>query len=192
MDEKRNKVSGERVKSVLKEAGIKQRELAEKLHFTPNYINQIVQGKRNLTVPLAEEISALTGVRKEYLLGYDDFKTVKEAVARSKEYLTVADDGVDLYLELIAALRMDLAVRVDKGPSVELFDGIAELKQKSYTFTNNKGETVAEIDGLEMASFKADLMDYAEFILRKIIMRKTGAYSLYPVTDDEQKKKEAE
>ena len=77
------KTPGQKLKDLLREAQITQEELAEQVERTPNYISMIICGKRNLTPALASKIVELEvfkkkGVRKEYLLGFDEFKTDKE------------------------------------------------------------------------------------------------------------------
>ena len=67
--------SGERVKLVMKENHCTQAQLAEKLDCSENHISMIVRGKRNLTVKKAKIISKLFGVRLEWLLGFDEYKT---------------------------------------------------------------------------------------------------------------------
>lgn len=170
MDEKTNLMRGERVKAALKASGITQRNLAERLHFTPNYISQVIRGKRNLTATMAREIADLTGVRPEYLLGIDDFKTRKEAMQKSVSYLETFDTGIDNLIELVAIVHMNTSLRIERRvPKEQTIDARQELASKSYVFTNNDDSTVKTINGLRIGQFRQELLNYAEFLLRKIL-----------------------
>ena len=71
-----NPIRGERLKLLLKEHGMEQKELSERIHLTKEHISYIVTGKRSLTRDNAKLILRLfPNVRYEWLMGYDDFKT---------------------------------------------------------------------------------------------------------------------
>ena len=185
MAEKNNQKRGERVKAALKSAGITQRDLAEKLFFTPNYINQVIRGKRNLTDVLAKKISDLTGVRAEYLLGIDDYKTKREAIQKSRDYIAAYNEGVDSYIELVSIIRLNMTLRIEKnGDPEKVYSRLQEAASKTYVFTNNDDLSVKLINGVRFEKFRCDLMDYAEFLLRQIMKEGTEKEPLHFVPCD--------
>lgn len=90
-----NLKKGERVKQLLNEYNITQKEIAAVLHYSPEQISYIVNGKRDLTEPAAQELvdyfNSLSGedadkprqlsklIRLSWLMGYDDYKTEMQA-----------------------------------------------------------------------------------------------------------------
>ena len=74
-----NILRGQRLKQVLNDQKMKQRELADILDCTKEHISYIVTGKRNLTEEHAKKIVAqFPHIRLEWLMGYDDFRTEYE------------------------------------------------------------------------------------------------------------------
>lgn len=90
-----NPKKGERVKQLLNEYNVTQKEIAAVLHYSPEQISYIVNGKRDLTEPAAQELvdyfNSLSDedadkprqlsklIRLSWLMGYDDNKTEMQA-----------------------------------------------------------------------------------------------------------------
>lgn len=71
-----NPVRGERLKELLAENNITQKDLAEKIGYSKEHISFVVVGKRNMPEEMAKIISRhFPYVRFEWLMGYDNFKT---------------------------------------------------------------------------------------------------------------------
>lgn len=107
--ENKKMTTGERLKKILKDVDMTQEELAEKIKRTPdepysaNYISMIVNNKRNLTVKLASKITELEefkvkGIRKEYLLGFDEYETDRE---RASSIIKKSVDSVSCVEQLM-------------------------------------------------------------------------------------------
>ena len=74
-----NHESALRIKELLDDNDMKQKELAEKLHYSEQHISLILTGKRPLPVETAKEIARLfPPVRFEWIMGYDNFRTPTE------------------------------------------------------------------------------------------------------------------
>lgn len=74
-----NRESALRIKELLEDNNVKQKELAEKLHYSEQHISLILTGKRPLSVETAKEIAKLfPPVRFEWIMGYDNFRTPTE------------------------------------------------------------------------------------------------------------------
>lgn len=77
-----NPKSGERLKQWLKEQNVTAKALCEKINYTPQYISDIIRGKKPLTPDLAKMIETVDlkipldeRARAEWLLCEDDFET---------------------------------------------------------------------------------------------------------------------
>lgn len=70
-----NPVSGQRLKEELKNKGYTHAAFADLVNLDTKVIGFLCQGKRRITEKRAEEFSKILGVRPEYLLGLDDYRT---------------------------------------------------------------------------------------------------------------------
>jgi len=73
-----NPASGLRLKSLLVANGTTQKDFAAKFGYTEQHISQIIKGKRRLTSEMAHRVAEEFCCRYEWLMGYDDFKTLNE------------------------------------------------------------------------------------------------------------------
>lgn len=85
-----NLTCGNRLKKCLKEMNISQSELSEKSGFTQQYISNIINGRRPMTVTAARSFSKTLNVLESYLLGESDYKTKQE------HYKILADEITDI------------------------------------------------------------------------------------------------
>lgn len=73
---------GTRLKFLLAAVGMSQKEFAEKANYTQQHISQVISGKKRLTEELADKVLEIIElkppVRKQWLLGIDDFMTLEE------------------------------------------------------------------------------------------------------------------
>ena len=74
-----NPAWAENVRTVCREEGITQTQLAEKIHLSQQTISKIAQGKASLTEQTAKLIIKLfPKYRFQWLMGYEDYKTDEE------------------------------------------------------------------------------------------------------------------
>lgn len=90
--EKYQSNSGERLKQCIIDANMTQVELASASGFTQQYVSNIVVGKKPMTVKAASVFSKLLGVRQEYLLLEDDYKTQREFWGKRRSIFKKRDD----------------------------------------------------------------------------------------------------
>ena len=90
---------GEDLKDELEARGIKQKELAEAIKVQPNFVSEIINGKRNITPQLALKLQAALGINAAFWLGLqadydlnlirlnnkDQFKTIKRIKGQRKK-----------------------------------------------------------------------------------------------------------
>lgn len=82
-----NPECGRRLGELIKSSGMKREEFAKRLPCNPQHISNIVCGRRNLTLGMAQRIKSeiFPEIRLEWLLCIDNFKTLEEKEAHSKE-----------------------------------------------------------------------------------------------------------
>lgn len=73
-----NPEQGIRLRECLKDKRMSQKELSEKSGYTPQHINNVIGGTRNMSQESAEAFGHILGVRKEYLLCWDNHKTTND------------------------------------------------------------------------------------------------------------------
>lgn len=74
-----NQKSGTRLKELLTELHISQKVAAKEFNYTEQHISAVINGKRGLSKEFADIIvSKLDFIRREWLLGIDDTKTIYE------------------------------------------------------------------------------------------------------------------
>lgn len=121
-----NKKCGERLKQAIVSTGASQKDFAENIaHVTPVHLSAVIRGKRKLTEQLAALVADATGVRKEWLLCEDDFKTEAEKEeAEKREVLNPDGSAVTEFLFIKILERMVNHVAKDYGIQV------TEIQQK--------------------------------------------------------------
>ena len=63
-----NNEQGRRLRECLRDKTMSQKELSEKSGYTPQHINNVIGGTRNMSSQSAEVFANILEVRKEYLL----------------------------------------------------------------------------------------------------------------------------
>lgn len=183
-----NTIRGERLKILLSEKGISQKDLAEKIGYTKEHVSYIVNGRRNLTADAAELIVKLfSPVRFEWLMGYDDFKTNADfESAPLKKMISEICDKRILFSALLFSLGYDKSVLdhskhadltfsdiKNMGP-IDIADHIVEMSHDldkiEYQLTKN-GKEIGRCSVYEYESLIDDVFDFLEFKIRKICER---------------------
>lgn len=77
---KTNNLQGDRLRECLRDANITQIQLSRLTNYTVQHINNIVTGKRNMSVESARAFSKKLGVSEEYLLGESNYKTIYDEI----------------------------------------------------------------------------------------------------------------
>jgi len=96
-----NTEQGRRLIECIKIARVTQKELAKDTNYTPQHISNIVTSKRNMSTEAARTFSKYLGVREEYLLCEDSFRTGQEELYHFNSSSSTACDITLKYLESI-------------------------------------------------------------------------------------------
>lgn len=84
-----------RVLRTLKESGLTQKELAEKMEVSPQYVNKIVTGKENLSLETITKLEAALGIS---LIQVPEFKSKAKTQVTTEEY-TAFSSGTEITTE---------------------------------------------------------------------------------------------
>ena len=94
-----NKVRGQNLRKVLAHYGMDQKELAERLHYSKEHISYIINGRRNLTLDIAEKVvDIFPEVRLEWLMGRGGYMNWEEEVASQAEEISKSFEK-DMHIE---------------------------------------------------------------------------------------------
>lgn len=76
---------GQRLKKLAKEHGFTREDMAEKLNYSCGHISRFYKGTIEIPDNVAQALSKLWNIRKEYILCEDDFKTDEEMYSYMNE-----------------------------------------------------------------------------------------------------------
>lgn len=71
---------GKRFKQLAKENGMTRDKLSEIIGYVPTHISRLWSGKNTIPDDVAQILAKTFGVRKEYILCIDDFRTIEEMI----------------------------------------------------------------------------------------------------------------
>lgn len=118
-----NPIRGEHLKALLSRHHMAHQDLAEKIGYSKEHISYVVNGKRNLTEDMADSIiqKVFPTVRKEYLLGIDEYETLQDVQsakdARIKASLDrIFEDG-DIVIEFLHFIARSKGYNMKFRPS---------------------------------------------------------------------------
>lgn len=189
-----NPIRGERLKMLLIENGVDQKELADKIGYTKEHISYIINGRRNLTEDAAQAIiKQFPGTRIEWLMGYDDFKTSLQAKVfptfqtfyfnhkrkqALKKVLSVYGlsfefDPQTISPDVLEAFNNTKTEDMDKIPEDILMQGLSEFAeleddQPNYILKHSSGEIILRCSDKQIEQLAVDIADYLEFKLNKL------------------------
>ena len=182
-----NYESALRIKEILEDNNVKQKELAEKLHYSEQHISLILTGKRPLPVETAKEIARLfPPVRFEWIMGYDDFRTpteyrefpfAKKAVdkqfAKQAVSMLAATSGYQFKVEGSngCAISPEDVFGMTKENRELLEKHISEIRGDCVYAILLNGEKMGEISIDGFNQIVAEIRDFVEFKLSRLCNR---------------------
>ena len=115
-------ICAERVKEVRTDSKLKNYEFAESVFTTAENMSRVINGKQNLSVDLAQTISDVYGVRLDWLLHKDDFKTVADLETHYRNKFADRNNALQIILDDAVT---EVCLREDIKPPV--LDNIPEM-----------------------------------------------------------------
>lgn len=166
-----NPECGIRLCMLLQKNGIKQIELAEKLNYDPRHVSSIITGKRRLTPETAYKIANMFQVRSEWLLCYDDYRTLKEKESSSQKAWEDAQRVSAFYDKNFRCFIEGLEDMRGYG----LHTGESDALIGEYiAVTNAIGDSVGAIPAESFQRLRTEIEDYASYLVQRIIKTEMG------------------
>lgn len=171
-----NPIRGERLKMLLIENGVDQKEFADKIGYTKEHISYIINGRRNLTEDAAQAIIKLfPGTRIEWLMGYDDFKTNHEK--GWKPFVDSINKGRDESERLTKGLAYFLSlsdykiVYNDIGKESMPVEEAIEWYTKKLVILKH-GEREVYLSPFDLSDLENEILGYIELRLKYLLESK--------------------
>lgn len=147
--------SGEKIKILLYENGIKQKDFAVQINMSQKHLSNIINGRKTLTQQNASIIADRLGVSAAWLLGYSRYRTEEEEERAVKAALVTEWDRTDVYERIL-----------------ELLNYTIDYPDEEMLILRCNGEIVAECTLDEFHSLGLDITDFAEAWIWRLAKRK--------------------
>lgn len=180
-----NPESGKRLSEWLKDIGLTQMELAERVGYTQQYISNVITGKKNMSVQLANEIAAKTYkpgynvygeeigadyVRVQWLLCLDDYKTHEDWAdnAENKRDITFNSEW-----SIMSAAASEHGLKIllkHPFPNPPQYIELIGSQRDSCSFDIQKGERILKsLSVYEFIELTDRLKKYANYLLWELL-----------------------
>lgn len=113
--EKERAIFSERLRLLMKEKGIKQKDLAEAIGVNTSTVSMYVSGNRMPSLNKLNEIASFLGCRVQYLLGFEDHRCEENICEEASENVTEEEH---IYKELICQLKCAAQTIIDNAESI--------------------------------------------------------------------------
>lgn len=163
-----NQECGQRLKLLLKERNITQKDLAARLGYEPQHISNIVRGNRRLNGDIADRITReiFPGVRPEWLLCRDDFKTQAEKELAAKAEWETGQETARLYDK---AFRLFIDGIEDKSGFGLHSQGVDSLIGEYIVVTDKTGKAVGAVPAEAFDQLRDELEHYASYLVNLLV-----------------------
>lgn len=169
-----NPIRGERLKMLLNENGVDQKELADKIGYTKEHISYIINGRRNLTEDAAKLIVRhFPGTRIEWLMGYDDFLTNYEKTWKPfmNELKKMQDKSTGRTVGLVHFLSgSDYKIICNNEKSALSIEEMFE-KQKNTAILKH-GDQEVYLSLYDLSDLENEISEYIELRLKYLLEEK--------------------
>lgn len=163
-----NQECGQRLKLLLKERNITQKDLAARLGYEPQHISNIVRGNRRLNGDIADRITReiFPDVRPEWLLCRDDFKTQAEKELAAKAEWETGQETARLYDK---AFRLFIDGIEDKSGFGLHSQGVDSLIGEYIVVTDKTGKAVGAVPAEAFNKMREELEHYASYLVNLLV-----------------------
>ena len=163
-----NQECGQRLKLLLKERNITQKDLAVRLGYEPQHISNIVRGNRRLTGDIADRITSeiFPDVRPDWLLCRDNFKTQAEKELAAKAEWEAGQETARLYDK---AFRIFIDGIEDKSGVGLHSQGVDSLIGEYIVVTDKTGKAVGVVPAEAFDKMQEELEHYASYLVNLLV-----------------------
>ena len=113
--EKERSIFSERLRVLMAEKRISQKELAEEIGTSSSIISMYVSGTRMPSLNKLSEIASFLGCRVQYLLGFEDRRCEEKICEEASENVTEEEH---MHKELICQLKCAAQTIIDNAESI--------------------------------------------------------------------------
>lgn len=190
-----NTIRGERLREVLSDHKMDQKELAEKIGYTKEHISYIINGKRNLTPEAAEAIVKIfPDIRIGWLLGIEDCKTdfdiIGAKMSEKVENLEATETLLKFSIKYsgygIDWPENDNGVRKIDETGIHPIESVSveEFDKAVNRFLVKDGMRITITNG-DVNDFNSELLRYAIYLLEGLISKKSGTWKPFTITKED-------
>lgn len=161
---------GIRLKESREEKHITQEKLSKLSGYTKNHISYVENGKRGLTIEAARIYSKILGVRENYLLCEDDFKTDNDFM-HSLKGINHSEEAV---ITILKEIGFCVVEKGDCGNKSKVsFGNFLEAAEKNGTtnhwIISKDNQTVWFIPEKDMKKFFEHIFSYTMFLFNEML-----------------------
>lgn len=155
---------GKRLKEIVALSGLSQKKVAEIAHLAPQHLSNIICGKRNLTLDIAQLIKATTipSMRIQYVMCMDDFKTEEEKDAYSRA-VWEQNHGVSVFFDKVSRCFIDGIA--DKDGYLFGAQKTDPLIGEYVEVTDQNGKIVGAVPADAFERMRDELEHYASYLV---------------------------
>lgn len=160
-----NNITGERIKEMLKQRGIKQKDLAEAVHVSPVTMNRYLQGDRKIPADILQDISIRLQADIRYLLGEVDHPTayiIQDTLQMLKDFNPVPQDRLQ---RLLPMYDFKTVSRVEDNSM--LVYSITRDGKTIYTLTGVEFSALASAVDLAVENSLVNFLEFSQKIIRR-------------------------
>lgn len=168
-----NPQRGKRLKEIVVLSGLSQKKVAEMAHLAPQHLSNIIRGKRNLTLDIAQLIktTSIPSMRIQYVMCMDDFKTEEEKDAHARATWEQNHEASVFFDKVSKCFIYGIA---DK-------DGYGFGSQKTDSFigeyvevTDRDGKIVGAVPANVFERMRDELEHFASYLVHLTIQNEMG------------------
>lgn len=163
-----NRECGLRLKFLLKERNVTQKDLAARLGYEPQHISNIVRGNRRLTGDFADRLTRdiFPDVRPEWLLCRDNFKTEAEKEAAAKRTWEEGQEATRLYNQAFHCFIDGIEDISGYGLQSQ---GADSLLGEYIVVTDKNGKAVGAVPAEAFDQMRDELEHYASYLVNLLV-----------------------
>ena len=158
-------ITGERIKEMLKQRGITQKDLAEMVHVSPVTMNRYLQGDRKIPSDILQDISVQVQADIRYLLGEVDHPIayiVNDSLQMLKRFNPAPQERLH---QLLPMYGFKVAFHIE-DESMMVYS-ITKDGETIYTLTGTEFSALASAVDLAVQNSLVNFLDFSQKIIER-------------------------
>lgn len=156
------------IRSLLKEQNLKQKDLAERIEVEPQNLSRVMVSQKISEKMCRKIAKCFPEYRVEWLLGYDDYKTIYEEAENIQNTKDIVADSMWAIIETSLKKR-EKSLRFNHKRS-EHVDSRERLHADCYyTVVDKEGNELKRLSAFEIVTIEQKIQEYCDFITEKYL-----------------------